>query len=69
VALGLPVRNQTLYVDRQNDVFFSIHNDRFLFSGETPIFHAEYLMSEPDLETLTEITCALAYHAENEWIH
>jgi hypothetical protein len=31
VALGLPVRNQTLYVAYQNDVSLNVDNDHFIF--------------------------------------
>jgi hypothetical protein len=34
VALGLPVHNQTLCVDNENDVFLNVHDDRFYFSLE-----------------------------------
>jgi hypothetical protein len=32
VTLGLPVRNETLCVDHENDLILKLHDDRFVFS-------------------------------------
>jgi hypothetical protein len=41
VALGLPIRNQTPSVHHQNDIFLSVHDDRFPFSGKIPMLDAD----------------------------
>jgi hypothetical protein len=50
VALGLPVRNKTICVDHQNNVFLDMHDDRFLFSGKMTILNVKCLMNELHLK-------------------